>query len=107
MVVKSSNVIKLLAVRKRRRRTSQYSASDRVIQSVYYKDLEATQIIKQNMSRYAATAVPNAIKHMQNNHYGAMLVEVHDLITGEVYAVIRSTVDGYRIIYNYMVKEGE
>lgn len=61
----------------------------RPIRSVYYSDRQGRVVEKVNRSAHARTAVPNAIGHMQLDHYGAMLCEVYDDTTAELHAVIR------------------
>jgi hypothetical protein len=43
---------------------------------------------------YAATAVPNAIMHMQMDDYTATCCEVWDEVNGELHAVIKRNVKG-------------
>jgi hypothetical protein len=59
------------------------------------------KILKVNRSLHVDKAVLNAVDHMQKNHYGASVAEVHNGETGELYAVITRRLNGKMdIIYN-------
>ena len=64
----------------------------RPIQTVFYSHSE--QVIRVNSSATAFNAVPNAIKHMQNNEYEAWSAEVFNNRTGKLHAVIIRHVSG-------------
>lgn len=77
---------------------------ERSIRTIYY---QGKRIVKITRSRYAFTAVPRCISHMQVNEYSATLAEVFDLTNGDLHAVIRRYMSGeIRIIFKREVKEG-
>jgi hypothetical protein len=79
----------------------------RPIQTVYYEDIRGRHPVKITRSRWALNAVPNCVKRMQLNEYGATLAEVYDTETGELHAVIRHTMDReIKILFQREVKEG-
>jgi hypothetical protein len=78
--------------------------SDRNIQTDYYFN---DNLIRSNFAKYASKAVPTAVNHMQLNHYGADVAEVHNNIVGKLHAVITYSVVGkMEIIFKRTVKEG-
>lgn len=85
----------------------------RPILTTYYKDVEATKVLKTTHSKWAVNAVPNCVKHMQlakdpnSVAFGAALAEVSDLRNGKLHAVIHNDVAGeMRIVFQRKVKEG-
>jgi hypothetical protein len=77
----------------------------RPIQTVYYNHKH--QVVRKNSARYAFTAVPLCIQHMQINEYGASYAEVFDHLTGELHAVIKWNVAGtITILFKREVKQG-
>lgn len=77
----------------------------RPIQTVFYQKHDAVKVTR---SKWANTAVPNAIKHMQVNQYDATHCEVYDASSGELHAVIKSYIGTNRIeiLFKREVKEG-
>jgi hypothetical protein len=79
----------------------------RPIQTVYYADTRAQQVLKIVRSKWANNAVPNTVKHLQLNAYGAQLAEVSDLRDSALHAVIRHSVAGeIKILFKRDVHEG-
>jgi hypothetical protein len=64
---------------------------ERPIRSDFYSRKE---LVKKTASKWACTAVPNAISHLQWGDYDATHVEVHDLRDGKLLAVVRARLNG-------------
>lgn len=80
----------------------------RPIITEYYRDWDATQKIKSIHSKWANRAVPNCLYHMSLNHYGALLAQVHDTLTGDLHAVMIFHPENGEIttLFQREVKEG-
>lgn len=65
---------------------------ERPIRTVYYSDSRARVVEKVSRGKFARTAVPRAVDHMQVNHYSAILCEVYDDTTGVLHAVIKRSI---------------
>ena len=76
----------------------------RPIVSQYLYDHKEKKITR---AKYASRAVPNAVMHMQFNDYDALVCQVTDESTGELYAVIKRSVKGnINILYNQVSVRG-
>lgn len=76
--------------------------NSRNVRTTFYSDLKGKNVVRSTHAKYADNAVPNAIKHMQANHYDAVLAEVYDETGGCVlHAVIKRDIGKHeiRIIY--------
>lgn len=72
---------------------------ERNIRTIFYADHEGRWALKTNVSAYALHAAFKAGEYLRSQHYpGAMLAEVFDLVTGQVYAII--TMDRTGNIHN-------
>lgn len=79
----------------------------RPIVTTYYKDLEATKVVKTNRAAHANSAVLRCVDHMQLNHYKARLCEVYDERDSKLHAVVvRELAGEIHIAYKRPVKEG-
>lgn len=79
----------------RKNKSAEIYQPERNVQTVYYADWEAKIALKTIMSAYGINAVANAVKKLRWQHYpGAMLVEVYDVDTAHVYAVLKMDVNG-------------
>lgn len=78
--------------------------SSRPIRSVFYQRNEA---VRTNHSKWANTAVPNAVGHLQLRRYDATHCEVFDSSTGELHAVLKVNMKGdIAVLFKREVKEG-
>jgi hypothetical protein len=59
-------------------------ASERFIETTYYFHKEVVKITR---AAHPENALPNAVRHLLQNDYGATVVEVTDLQYGELLAV--------------------
>lgn len=77
----------------------------RPIQTVFY---QRHNVVRVTRSKWANTAVPNAVKHMQTNEYDATHCEVYDASTGVLHAVIKYHIGTNRIeiLFKREVREG-
>ena len=77
----------------------------RPIQTVFYQGKDAIKITR---SKWANSAVPNAVKHMQTHQYEATHCEVYDIESGILHAVLKMPIGGteIRILFKREVKEG-
>lgn len=76
--------------------------NSRNVRTTYYADVKAREVVRTTHAKYADNAVPNAIKHMQTNQYGALLAEVYNETEGCIlHAVIKRDIGKHeiRIIY--------
>lgn len=79
-------------------------ASKRPVQTQYYLNSE---LIRVNHAGYCYTAVMKAMHHISLDHYDANIAQVHDLRTGELYAVFKRDVNGkITTVFEAEVKEG-
>ena len=62
---------------------------------------------KVTRAKYASRAVPNAVMHMQMDEYDALVCQVTDESTGELFAVIKRSVKGnINILYSQVPVRG-
>lgn len=68
----------------------------RPVRSDFYASARASagSLCKTNRGRWAIKSVPNAIRHMQLDTYGARLCEVWDERQGHLYAQIKRDLQG-------------
>jgi hypothetical protein len=67
--------------------------SDRNITTVYYgpsnnRDIHKKPIVKRTRSSVIENALPNAVRHMAQNDYGATVCSIEDDDTGQLLGVI-------------------
>lgn len=81
----------------------------RHIKTVYYSGVShLSNVVKTTASAYAFNAVPNAVRHLQTNQYGATLCEVYDENNGVLHAVMKRNVRGeIHILFKREVVQGE
>lgn len=78
---------------------------NRPIRTRYFRGKHSP--VRETAAGTACAAVPNAVMHMQLNHYDATECEVWNDETGELHAVIRRSVTGrISILFNKQQKEG-
>jgi hypothetical protein len=77
--------------------------NQRPIRTVYY---QTGKVVKITHSKWANTAVPNSVSHMQVNQYNATHCEVFDSASGTLHAVIKKKMHGIEILFKRDVKEG-
>ena len=88
-------------------------ASIRKIQTIFYADYAATQIVHTNLAVHANNAVHHAEDHLKFEHYSyaykkAVLAEVFDCETSEVHAIIKMDYKGnLNIIFKRPVQENK
>lgn len=89
-------------------RTNAPAFGTRPIRSEFFEGARRNRNpVKVNRGRWALTAVPNAVMHMQLDTYGARLCEVWDERTGELYAQVRRKVTGeLEIVFMKQPEEG-
>jgi hypothetical protein len=79
----------------------------RQILTVYYADFQARHPVKKIRSMHANTACTACFNHMQLNHYGAAIAEVHDERDGVLHAVFKRSINGdVHALFEREVKEG-
>jgi hypothetical protein len=80
-----------------------------MIKTVYYSGVsKLSNVVKTTASVYAFNAVPNAVRHLQTNEYGATLCEVYDENNGTLHAVMKRNVKGeIHILFKREVMAGE
>jgi hypothetical protein len=78
----------------------------RPIITTFYADRACKKLVRANHAKWANKAVLNCGDHMQLNHYGALVAEVYDTVTGTLHAVVSYKVGVIEILYRRAVKEG-
>lgn len=64
--------------------------------------------VKVTRAKYASSAVPNAVMHMQMGDYDAFTCQVWDESTGALHAVVKRSVKGnINILFSREPKRGE
>lgn len=65
------------------------------IKTCFYSGVTSnSDVVKINRCMDPASAVPNAIRHLQTNQYAARLCEVYSTETGVLYAVVKRHING-------------
>jgi len=76
--------------------------------TVYYVDRRAREVAKNTRAGSELRGMELCLRHMRRNDYGAALAEVYNTDTGELYGVMKRTVDGQvHPIFQKPLKKGE
>ena len=63
--------------------------TERPIETLYYRDKQATQIIKINRSKHKRKAIMNATDKLDNGYYDAWLAIIYDTTFGQLIRIIK------------------